>query len=299
MNSVVASMPNPLVSVVILCYNHSRFVEEAVISAVRQTYKPVEIVAVDDASTDGSDKILEKLSEKYTFQLIRNKKNLRNCRSFNQALKWASGKYIIDLAADDLLMPERIKKGVEVLENLPEDYGVHFCDAELIDEKGRGLKTHYQRNAQGQLREDVPQGWIFKDLLERYFICTPSMMTKKKVLDELGGYDENLSYEDFDFWVRSSKKYRYIFTDDVLVKKRVIKNSLSARQKGIFNRQISSTLKVCEKAFLLCENREEFAALLQRIKYEMKWALATGNFKETIAFYKLRARTKRRLGVYL
>src|SRR5690606_20919471 len=152
-----------------------------------------------------------------------------------------------------------------------EHVGIHFCDAELINESGRFLRTHYRRDQSGRLDEEVPQGQIFKELLARYFICTPSMMIRKTVLDSLGGYDENLSYEDFDFWVRSSRSFNYVFSDEILVKKRIIKKSHSGSQKNILNTHIASTRIVCQKAFDLCQSKEEFEALLQRIKYERKW----------------------------
>lgn len=288
-------MDNPLVTVIVLSYNHSKFVQEAVKSVVEQNYENIEIIAVDDASIDGSGDALNSLGQQFGFPVFCNQRNVGNCRSFNTALKKARGKYIIDLAADDMLLPERVRRGVEIFKNSAEQVGVHFCDAEIIDENGVFLRTHYRRDGNGHLAEKVPQGQIFKDLLARYFICTTSMMIKKTVLDNLGGYDENLSYEDFDFWVRSSRSFNYVFTDEILVKKRIVKKSHSRAQKNILNKHIASTRMVCQKAFNLCHSKEEFEALLQRIKYERKWALATGNVTEFLAFQRLKAKVKNRI----
>ncbi len=286
-------MSNPLVTVIVLCYNHARFVEEAIISALNQSYENVELIAVDDSSTDESAEVVTRLSKKFDFKTILNTSNKGNCVSFNQALKESKGEFIIDLAADDLLLPSRVEKGVRVLESLGSSYGVHFCDADHITDEGNFIGTHYQRNRGGKLIESVPQDDVFRDVLERYFICTPTMMIRKKVLDELGGYDEQLSYEDFDFWVRSARIYKYSFSDEVLVKKRSVKNSLSRKQKLPGNRHVYSTALVCQKAFDLCQNQGEFQALKKRIQYELKWAALTGNFKSLSIFLRLLQRINR------
>jgi hypothetical protein len=95
------------------------------------------------------------------------------------------------------------------------------------------------------------------------------MMMRKKVLDELGGYDESLNYEDFDFWVRSSRNYSYEYLDEVLTARREVSTSHSRR---FIARKSASTLKVCEKALLLNRNRNESEALVIRIEYHLRQA---------------------------
>ena len=112
---------------------------------------------------------------------------------------------------------------------------------------------------------------FFAAILRRYFICAPTMMIKREVLDRLGGYDENLAYEDFDFWVRSSRFWSYQYIDKVLLKKRKLKDSMSAnRYLHHYNEQMESVYKVCVKAFHLCKTKEEFEALIERINYEYR-----------------------------
>ncbi|NJN28071.1 MAG: glycosyltransferase [Cyclobacteriaceae bacterium] len=281
-------MNKPLVTVICLCYNHAAFVQEAISSVLAQDYQHIELIVVDDCSTDQSGELIRLLQQKHGFKAIYNDRNLGNCRSFNLALSQTSGAFVIDLAADDVLFPERVKIGVELLEMHGERYGVHFCDVQLIDEHGKMTGNHYRRDAQGQLLEKVPQGDIFVELLQRYFISAPSMMMRRSVLDELGGYDENLSYEDFDFWVRSSRYSRYAFTDQVLVKKRILYLSLSRQQKHKKNRHALSTAVVCQKAAKLQQNEMEKHALIKRINHELKWALLTENWEAATLFLEIK-----------
>ena len=290
-------MKKPLVSVICLCHNHIAYVQDAIDSVLNQTYENIEVIVVDDASEDDSQEIISKLSKKHGFKTISNNTNLGNCKSFNLGFRQSIGKYLIDLSADDLLEPERIKVGVEVLEKLGESYGVHFCDVELVDKKGVVQGTHYERDPDGNLIEDVPTGDIYHHLVERYFINAPAMMMTRKVLEELNGYDEELSYEDFDFWVRSSRNFKYAFSDQVLVKKHVLATSLSSKQYQRKNPNTLSTARVCEKILQMNRNKHEDLALLKRINYELKWALITENWgaaniliqlKEGLAFKSLR-----------
>ncbi len=73
----------------------------------------------------------------------------------------------------------------------------------------------------------IPQGDVYRDMLTTYFIPGPTMMIRREVFAALGGYDESLSYEDFDFWVRSSRIYRYAFLNERLTSIRKLKSSMS------------------------------------------------------------------------
>lgn len=285
-------MNKPPVTVICLCHNHEQQVERAINSVFGQTYQPIELIVVDDASTDRSRVVIESLQKTHGFTAIYNPDNMGNCRSFNKAYKQSAGKYLIDLAADDELLPDRIAVGVEAMEKSGPELGVHFCDAALINENGKFLKTHYPRDSYGKLMEPVADGDMYKILLEKYYISTPTMMMSRKVLDELGGYDEALSYEDFDFWIRSSRNYQYRFTDAVLVNKYVLKNSLSTQQALYKNRHTHTTAIVCEKALALNKSREEDEALWKRVTYELKWAMITENWEASRRFLTISNRLK-------
>jgi hypothetical protein len=194
--------------------------------------------------------------------------------TFNQGLKIANGQFIVDFALDDVLLPDFLSKSVAKLQALDSSYGVSFTNADYIDGQSRFINNHNELLRKKGLIEEIPEGDIFEMVLKRYFICTPTMMIKKTVFDRMGGYDENLAYEDFDFWVRSSRYFKYAYLDEVLVQKRKLKNSMSAnRYLHIQNAQMTSAFMVCEKAFSLCKSKSEIDALKLRLYYEHRQCL--------------------------
>jgi glycosyltransferase involved in cell wall biosynthesis len=273
----------PLVSVICLCYNHAAFVKEAVKSVMDQSYQNVELILVDDASRDNSVAAIEELQREYpSIKTILLRNNVGNCKAFNQGLAASSGEYVIDLAADDILLPHRVAQGVEFFKGLSARVGVIFSDAEMINESGEHLYFHSARFQ----HTDIPQGDIYLNLIETYFICSPTMMFRRSVVDELNGYDESLAYEDFDFWIRSSRLYLYAYSPDVTVKKRMLKTSMSINQQRSIQQQ-RSTFRVCEKIFGLNRNEDERAALSRRIRYEIRMNLKQGNLRLVADYFSL------------
>ncbi|ALI98172.1 glycosyltransferase family 2 protein [Rufibacter tibetensis] len=274
-------MTEPLVSIICLCYNHASFLREALDSVLDQTYPKIEILIVDDLSTDNSVEIIQDYVHRFpAIRFIRHTQNQGNCASFNEALLLSQGEFIIDFATDDVLYPDRVALQVEAFQKLGATYGVVYTDAELIDEQSTSLGFFYARNASGQLFPKPVQGDVFSEVLGRYFICPPTMMIRRLVLEELKGYDPELAYEDFDFWVRSSRNWKYHFLDQVLCQRRMHPHSLSRRvyQKG--DKQLASTVKVIQKAQKLVRTPLEREALKVRIKYEARHAYLTANYAE-------------------
>lgn len=282
-------MSTPLVTVICLCYNQKRFVREAVESVINQSYSPLQLVVVDDASTDGSQDTITQLKVQYPqLEVLLLKENVGNCRAFNRGLTLAKGQYLIDLAADDVLLADRVRIGVEALEEAGEGFGVHFSDAIIIDEEGKFLKNHSDNFP----HNTIPQGDVYREIIQRYFICPPTVMFTRTVIEKLGGYDESLSYEDFDFWIRSSRFFKYCYTKDVLIKKRMVKDAQSTGQFKVFSKHSISTYKVCEKILSLNKSRQEQLALARRIRYEIKLNLRLLNFQIVLCYLKLLRRNK-------
>jgi glycosyltransferase involved in cell wall biosynthesis len=277
-------MSSPLVSVVCLCYNHERFVEEALRSVKAQTYPNIQLIVVDDRSTDGSVEVIDRtLKETGGAEFIPHSSNLGNCRAFNRGFEKARGELIIDLSADDVLSSERVQKGIDAFQSADASTGVHFSDAELIDETGKRIGFHSDRFPHATVRE----GDIYVEVLQRYFINGPTMMMRREVFEKLGGYDETLAYEDFDFWVRSARDFKYIYTPEPLVKRRIVASSLGRKQYKNGSVQLRSTLKVCQKALALNRNASEHKALKKRIRFEARKAISLGELRIAGDYWKL------------
>jgi glycosyltransferase involved in cell wall biosynthesis len=289
----------PLVSVICLCYNHERFLVEALDSVRHQTYPQVEIIVVDDASTDTSPQRLQQYAAAHPeVRLLLQQKNTGNCRAFNRALAEARGEFIIDFATDDVMRPERVAAQVQAFSRLDPGYGIVFTDAELIDAKSQSLGYFYQRDAAGQQRPAVAVGDVYADVLERFFISSPTLMIRRQVYQKLGGYDETLAYEDFDLLVRAARSFKFYFLDQPLTRRRLHPHQLSQRAYQMGDKQLQSTIRVCEKALQLNKTEREQRALARRVAWEAKQAFFTQNYPEADHLFTLLRRLRPLTGVY-
>jgi glycosyltransferase involved in cell wall biosynthesis len=279
---------NPLVSVICLCYNHANFVEEAIRSVLSQTYSNIQLIIVDDASTDDSVTIIRKLIDQHPHvEVLFLKENLGNCKAFNQGLKLAKGDFIVDFATDDVMMPDRIIKQVDFFKTLDPSYGVVFTDAVYIDEAGVVLHNHNEYLFQKRLINEIPQGEIYPSVLSTYFISSPTMLSRKEVFVSLQGYDEDLAYEDFDFWIRSARNFKYGFLNERLTKVRRSKKSMSRGWYIPGDKQLHSTFLVCKKARALNRSNEDKLAWIKRVRYEIRQSVFSENYAEAELFYTL------------
>jgi glycosyltransferase involved in cell wall biosynthesis len=277
-------MIDPLVSVVCLCYNQARFVREAIQSVLDQTYPLVQLIVLDDGSSDGSvEEIKALLNNKPEIVFIANPTNIGYTKSLNKALSYAKGELVIDLAADDVLLPTRIEAGVKELLKRGDRYGVNFSDAEIMDEAGTTIRKHSDVFP----HQSIPEGDVYKEIIQRYFICPPTLMFRKAILEQMGGYDESLAFEDFDFLIYASRYFYFCYLPVPLVKKRVVKGSLSSKQFKRGSNQRISTLRVCEKIEKMNRSKEEVMALRKRVRYEILLSFKMLDFKLAIEFSHL------------
>ncbi len=274
----------PLVTVLCLCHNQEKFVEEAIRSVLTQSYPSIQLIVFDDGSSDTSVKTISQfLTDKTSVLFYSNETNEGYTKSLNKALSYASGEFIVDLAADDVLLPTRIEEGVRSLMKAAPKYGVNFSDAEIINERGLFLGFHSDQYP----HLSIPQGDVYKDLVMRYFICPPTMLFRKSVIDHLGGYDDSLAFEDFDFLVRAARDFHFCYTPLPLVKRRLVSQSMSQKQFRRGNPQRVSTFRVCEKINKMNKTIEEVEALKKRLRYEFLLSIKLGDFSLAVKFVRL------------
>ncbi|MDQ6469160.1 glycosyltransferase [Flavobacterium sp. LHD-80] len=277
---------NSLVTIICLCYNQEKFVVESLFSAINQDYPFIELIIVDDFSTDNSKETIEKWLIDYPeIQFIANEKNLGSTKSFNKALKLAKGDFIIDLACDDILLSNCVSLQLKAFrESRFKNLGVVYGNAELINEQGKFYFYYFPVDESKKTIEKRETGDIYLSVISGgNSICSVSSMVKKSVFDDLQGYDENLAYEDLDLWIRASRKYDFDYIDEILIKKRISTTSLGTHfflKNDERSRKINySTYLIIKKAIALNKTNVEQKAILKRMHFEMILAFKTSNLK--------------------
>lgn len=202
----------PLVTVIAACYNQEKFVVESLESIKAQTYPNIEIIIWDDCSKDNSVKVIEDWIEKNNIdcRFIKHTQNKGICKSLNEAISYANGKYFQMIALDDILLFDKILKQVEIIEDLGDDYGLVFTDTYLIDENG-GLLDDTFHSRYTPYFNSTNNYNFFEDLLQGNIIHGLSAIFKLDVFKQIGGYDENLFVEDWDMHIRLSLKTKIFF----------------------------------------------------------------------------------------
>lgn len=270
----------PLVSIICLSYNHEDYVVEALNSVINQSYPNIELLIADDCSTDNSVEIIQNwLQHHPKVFFLANKKNLGNTKTFNQLVKKAKGEYIIDLAADDILLEQCVTKQIATFQNTKyKNLGIVYGNLMEIDKNGNYLCNYYSE-------KDHPQsGTIYEMIISHATkICSVSSMVKRDVFENVGYYNEDLFYEDLDLWVRASRKYDFEYIPEILVKKRVLAQSLGAyfyKKKNQKTSQLHySSLIILKNAYDLNRSKREYKALLGRIKYEFVMFFKSREYK--------------------
>jgi glycosyltransferase involved in cell wall biosynthesis len=186
-------LPNqqPLISAYIPTHNRAESLERAINSVLEQTWKHIEVVVVDDASDDETPKLLTRMSKEYPITIIRNNSAKGAAASRNTAIEHAKGEFVAGLDDDDFWRPKRIEL---LMENFEEGYSaVCSNDRMVFGEKEIVWKKKPVITLQ--------------DLLF-YNQVGNQVLTKKKYIQAVGGYDENLpSAQDYDLWIRLAHDY--------------------------------------------------------------------------------------------
>lgn len=190
-------MTSPRVSVIIPAYNVAPYIEDAVMSALGQSYQDLEVIVVNDGSTDATGQILDGIRGD-VHRIDQANKGLASAK--NAGLRQARGAFIAFLDGDDLWSPGLVQRGVEALESHGGTDIVVF-DANLIDETGRLSGSTYYGSRPRSLRfrsQDQPR-WIVQ-----YNYILGFNMCRAELLHKHGGFDESLtSFEDWDLWIRA------------------------------------------------------------------------------------------------
>lgn len=237
----------PEVSVLLLCYNHARFVDDCLQSVATQTLTGFELIVCDDASTDDSVARIELGLQRLQLQarFIRHASNLGLCPTLVELMGLARGRYIAMVAADDLWEPERLAQQLALLRQHPEAAMV-YSDAHQIDEEGRRLPLSVMQAHHAP--EPPPSGMLFSVLANGNFIPAMATLIRREAIDAVGGYDASLSYEDYDMWLRLAERYPILHLPGRLASYRIVESSMV---RTLFRRpngaHYDTLFRICER----------------------------------------------------
>lgn len=212
-------MKKPLVSVLLPSYNAEKYIAEAIESILNQTYRNIEFIIVDDASTDNTWKIIKSYAKKdKRIIAYRNKANLRSCFNYIKAMKLAKGKYIAIMNNDDVSYSYRIEKQYKFLEKHP-DVGIVGGVMKITDEKGNYIAKRKYHLTDDEIRKNIFRYSPFSH---------PTVMIRKSVLDKVGYYNPKYApSDDYDLYFRIGKVSKFANLPNILLKYRVILNSMT------------------------------------------------------------------------
>lgn len=192
-------MEQPLVSVIVVSYNHSKYIRENLDSIKAQTYPNIELIVADDASKDNSLEVFEAWLSENNYSAKKNfhKQNTGLATTLNECLEMVTGKYVKIIAADDYLHPESIEKCVNVISK-NDTIGFVFSDMYYVDNNSQLLERNLFSS---EIYHYSPEK-LKDELLNRCFICAPTALISFKALKHTGKYNPSKIVEDYDRWLR-------------------------------------------------------------------------------------------------
>lgn len=280
----------PLVTIILTAFNQSPFIVETLDSLQSQGYPNLEVFIIDNGSKDNTKQMildwLKTNKPAFRFSTFFREETMPYCQSFNEVFLKSKGNYLIDLSGDDVILPGHISSSVQKLQ---QSIGAACCFSDVLIEYPNGRKrTFYKRKADGHLNQKVKIGDVYSSIVERNPVSSVSLVFDSSIFTKMGGYDESLSYEDFDIMVRLARSYQFVYSNHIGIKKRIHSRSFSAGQYlPKKSEMLPSTLKVCQKIKKMNRSPKEDKALVRRILFETKHALWSANFETALGFISL------------
>ena len=219
---------NPLVSVIMPAYNAVLYIKEALKSVADQTYSNLEIIVVNDHSSDKTEEISDKTIRRFGLRgrvLHRpgiNKKGAGGCR--NAGLEVANGELIAFLDSDDIWLPHHVDNAVKCFESYGQDIVAYCCRAKILNPQCEKKDTFLPYDG----FPIIGQADIVPHINKKMFIPNVTLCSWKSILKQTPGYHEDLTcYEDWWLMLHLAKKGKFFVADDVGCLVRVRENSLS------------------------------------------------------------------------
>lgn len=234
------------VSIILATYNGAETIKETISSLLGQNYENLEVIVVDDGSTDKTASIVKEFKDfrvKYFYQ----KNSGSPSAPRNKGIKEATGEFVGFCDQEDIWYREKLEKQLKAYESATnkDNIGIVFSSADIIDKSGKKINSNITP-IEGFLEDEEAYG----RLLNYNFITACSALVPKKVIEEIGFLDESLiGVDDYDLWLRISQKYGVLGITEALCAWRTASGSLSADKTKLY--------KENEKIFDKLENKEQ------------------------------------------
>ena len=240
-------MSKPLVSIITPCYNGEKYISNFLDSVISQTYPSVELIIIDDGSTDGTKSIIE--SKRYYFEkkgyklVYLYQENQGQAAAVNLGLKVFNGEYLMWVDSDDVLYEENISKKVEFLEKNP-DYGFVLCKAERVNEND----LDFPLEIIGRSRPAGDDN-LFKDILLFKLDCYAgiNMVRRTSILKSIPSLHiyEGREGQNFQLFLPLAHMYKCGYIEDVLCKIVTHKDSHSQKKRK-YDQLVSRRRGMCD-----------------------------------------------------
>ncbi len=219
-----------MISVVVITYNHKYFIQDCIQSILSQSYQDFEIIITDDCSNDGTVEILKKIeSSDNRIKVLYSEKNQGISGNINRGFKIAKGEYIAIIAGDDLMLPEKLQKQVNLLDNNP-DVGICLHDMEVFDSNTG--KTMYLFSEKNNIPAKIEDNLFFTNwfFYKEPAKTIPSSTLARKEYFLHNFFDERLKYsnEVLHGWLNygANPKMKMGFINEPLGRYRIHENNL-------------------------------------------------------------------------
>ena len=234
----------PLIEIFIPTYNHSKYIEMTIRSALNQTYDNISVIVVDNASIDSTPDICKKFKNNPKFTYIRNKRNIGMLSNFNKCIRLAKGDYFSILNSDDYYLPDMLSVFVKVIIKHP-DIGLFYSNSYILDEKYNPPKktVYYKKNYEGEYGRINIYDYIKGKNSNGDFTHFPSLsiVLKTDFVKKIGYMlkTENIAYNDNEYWMRIISTFGCYYIDKSLSVRRKHRNNYSSNTERIYNETLS------------------------------------------------------------
>ncbi len=252
--------PSSLISVIMPVYNHATYVLGAACSVLAQADVEVELIAIDDASTDASWEVLSTLEDK-RIRLFRHTSNLGAHASLNEGLALAQGEWIAIINSDDLFHPERLSRCLAEMRDHQLD--LLGTDIRLIDGEGKTLAAHWWVDAFNVLkkRRHESHDWVSALLYGNVFMTTSNFVMRRSMVEQIGAFSADRYVHDYDYLLRAlGAGLKLGWLDEPLLDYRLHESNTISSNPLAANRECAALLRRSLYGFASRLNENELGA---------------------------------------